>query len=184
MGLCGCMSYTECPSFLFKRVLLLRHFPGNASRFLLFKTSFPMLLCSSLTYNAKEIRMLLKEEEDEVKKWTVEWIIIDPASFTGDRPPVQASVSKSSIIQPVLKNHGGSERYSSTIYSLLDDIFNEYYKQNSTSRLNFNSVCFCRTTDNFKPNASLCCSYNLNNIMVWLQLPLVPMTSCENNNWV
>lgn len=42
-----------------------------------------MLLCSSLTYNAKEIRMLLKEEEDEQSKWTVEWIIIDPASFTG-----------------------------------------------------------------------------------------------------
>ena len=54
-----------------------------------------MLLCSSLTYNAKEIRMLLKEEEDEVKKWTVEWIIIDPASFTGDRPPVRASDSES-----------------------------------------------------------------------------------------
>lgn len=39
--------------------------------------------CSSLTYNAKEIRLLLKEEADEVSKWTVEWIIIDPASFTG-----------------------------------------------------------------------------------------------------
>ncbi|KAG7523959.1 acetylcholine receptor subunit delta [Solea senegalensis] len=39
---------------------------------------------TSLTYNAKEIRMLLKEEEEEDKtsKWTVEWIIIDPASFT------------------------------------------------------------------------------------------------------
>lgn len=46
-----------------------------------------MLLCSSLTYNAKEIRMLLKEEADETSKWTVEWIIIDPASFTGNRPP-------------------------------------------------------------------------------------------------
>uniref|UniRef100_A0AAQ6AKJ1 Cholinergic receptor, nicotinic, delta (muscle) n=1 Tax=Amphiprion ocellaris TaxID=80972 RepID=A0AAQ6AKJ1_AMPOC len=33
---------------------------------------------TSLTYNAKEIRMLLKEENDA----TVEWIIIDPASFT------------------------------------------------------------------------------------------------------
>lgn len=52
----------------------------------LFETPFPMLLCSSLTYNAKEIRMLLKEEEDETSKWTVEWIIIDPASFTGNRP--------------------------------------------------------------------------------------------------
>ncbi|CAK6970257.1 acetylcholine receptor subunit delta [Scomber scombrus] len=37
---------------------------------------------TSLTYNAKEIRMLLKEEEDEENKWTVEWIIIDPAGFT------------------------------------------------------------------------------------------------------
>lgn len=47
-----------------------------------------MLLCSSLTYNAKEIRMLLKEGEDEDtgKKYTTEWIIIDPASFTGNSP--------------------------------------------------------------------------------------------------
>ncbi|KAA8580519.1 hypothetical protein FQN60_013477, partial [Etheostoma spectabile] len=37
---------------------------------------------TSLTYNAKEIRMLLKEEADETSKWTVEWIITDPASFT------------------------------------------------------------------------------------------------------
>uniref|UniRef100_A0A8D3BKX3 Acetylcholine receptor subunit delta n=1 Tax=Scophthalmus maximus TaxID=52904 RepID=A0A8D3BKX3_SCOMX len=37
---------------------------------------------TSLTYNAKEIKMLLKEEADETSKWTVEWIIIDPASFT------------------------------------------------------------------------------------------------------
>ncbi|KAM9713193.1 acetylcholine receptor subunit delta [Menidia menidia] len=37
---------------------------------------------TSLTYNAKEIRMLLKEEEDEKNKWTVEWIVTDPASFT------------------------------------------------------------------------------------------------------
>uniref|UniRef100_A0A665UUF5 Cholinergic receptor, nicotinic, delta (muscle) n=1 Tax=Echeneis naucrates TaxID=173247 RepID=A0A665UUF5_ECHNA len=37
---------------------------------------------TSLTYNAKEIRMLLKEEENEESKWTVEWIITDPASFT------------------------------------------------------------------------------------------------------
>uniref|UniRef100_A0A3P8UJ07 Cholinergic receptor, nicotinic, delta (muscle) n=1 Tax=Cynoglossus semilaevis TaxID=244447 RepID=A0A3P8UJ07_CYNSE len=36
----------------------------------------------SLTYNAKEIRLMLKEDEDETSKWTVEWIIIDPASFT------------------------------------------------------------------------------------------------------
>lgn len=43
-----------------------------------------MFLCSSLTYNAKEIRLLLKEEEDNESKWTVEWIIIDPASFTGN----------------------------------------------------------------------------------------------------
>lgn len=45
-----------------------------------------MMLCSSLTYNAKEIRMLLKEEEDETSKWTVEWIIIDPAGWTGECP--------------------------------------------------------------------------------------------------
>uniref|UniRef100_A0A3P9KV69 Cholinergic receptor, nicotinic, delta (muscle) n=1 Tax=Oryzias latipes TaxID=8090 RepID=A0A3P9KV69_ORYLA len=37
---------------------------------------------TSLTYNAKEIRMLLKEDADEENKWTVEWIIIDPESFT------------------------------------------------------------------------------------------------------
>ncbi|XP_029935784.1 acetylcholine receptor subunit delta [Myripristis murdjan] len=37
---------------------------------------------TSLTYNAKEIRMLLKEEYDENQKYTVEWIIIDPASWT------------------------------------------------------------------------------------------------------
>ncbi|XP_062235190.1 acetylcholine receptor subunit delta-like isoform X2 [Platichthys flesus] len=37
---------------------------------------------TSLTYNAKEIRMLLKEESNETSKWTVEWIVIDPASFT------------------------------------------------------------------------------------------------------
>ncbi|XP_054621526.1 acetylcholine receptor subunit delta [Dunckerocampus dactyliophorus] len=37
---------------------------------------------TSLTYNAKEIRMLLKEESDDESKWTVEWIIIDPAGWT------------------------------------------------------------------------------------------------------
>ncbi|XP_037311827.2 acetylcholine receptor subunit delta [Pungitius pungitius] len=37
---------------------------------------------TSLTYNAKEIRMLLKEDGNDEEKWTVEWIIIDPASFT------------------------------------------------------------------------------------------------------
>jgi len=42
-----------------------------------------MMLCSSLTYNAKEIQMLLKQEGDEDNTWMVEWIIIDPASFTG-----------------------------------------------------------------------------------------------------
>ncbi|KAJ4925092.1 hypothetical protein JOQ06_017830 [Pogonophryne albipinna] len=39
----------------------------------------------SLTYNAKEIKMNLKEEWSEDGKtllWLVEWIIIDPASFT------------------------------------------------------------------------------------------------------
>lgn len=37
---------------------------------------------TSLTYNAKEIKMLLKEEADETSKWTVEWIVIDPAGWT------------------------------------------------------------------------------------------------------
>ncbi|CAJ1081733.1 acetylcholine receptor subunit delta [Xyrichtys novacula] len=38
----------------------------------------------SLTYNAKEIRLLLKEETDDETKftYTVEWIIIDPEGFT------------------------------------------------------------------------------------------------------
>lgn len=45
---------------------------------------FLTLLCSSLTYNAKEIRMLLKEEyAGDVANYTVEWVIIDPASWTG-----------------------------------------------------------------------------------------------------
>ncbi|XP_072306673.1 acetylcholine receptor subunit delta [Eucyclogobius newberryi] len=37
---------------------------------------------TSLTYNAKEIRMLLKEEYSDDSKYTVEWIIIDPAGWT------------------------------------------------------------------------------------------------------
>ncbi|TWW53783.1 Acetylcholine receptor subunit delta [Takifugu flavidus] len=37
---------------------------------------------TSLTYNAKEIRLLLKEDIVNETKCTVEWIIIDPASFT------------------------------------------------------------------------------------------------------
>ncbi|XP_078147481.1 acetylcholine receptor subunit delta [Centroberyx gerrardi] len=37
---------------------------------------------TSLTYNAREITMLLKEDANETSKWTVEWIIIDPASWT------------------------------------------------------------------------------------------------------
>uniref|UniRef100_A0A8C3B001 Cholinergic receptor, nicotinic, delta (muscle) n=1 Tax=Cyclopterus lumpus TaxID=8103 RepID=A0A8C3B001_CYCLU len=37
---------------------------------------------TSLTYNAREIQMLLKQDGDGVNTWTVEWIIIDPASFT------------------------------------------------------------------------------------------------------
>ncbi|XP_068160564.1 acetylcholine receptor subunit delta-like isoform X2 [Antennarius striatus] len=37
---------------------------------------------TSLTYNAKEIRMLLWEKTDENSTYTVEWIIIDPAGFT------------------------------------------------------------------------------------------------------
>ncbi|TWW62545.1 Acetylcholine receptor subunit delta [Takifugu flavidus] len=44
-----------------------------------------MLPCSSLTYNAKEIRLLLKEDILNETKWMVEWIIIDPASFTGNQ---------------------------------------------------------------------------------------------------
>lgn len=51
------------------------------------KRSFPTMLCSSLTYNAKEIQMLLKEEMDDNNKMqTVEWVVIDPASFTGNIP--------------------------------------------------------------------------------------------------
>lgn len=37
---------------------------------------------SSLTYNAKEITLHLKEEEEDGKNSKVEWIIIDPAGFT------------------------------------------------------------------------------------------------------
>ncbi|KAK0141590.1 Acetylcholine receptor subunit delta [Merluccius polli] len=37
---------------------------------------------TSLTYNAKEITMLLKEDYIEDQKHTVEWIVIDPASWT------------------------------------------------------------------------------------------------------
>ncbi|XP_068191849.1 acetylcholine receptor subunit delta-like isoform X2 [Antennarius striatus] len=39
---------------------------------------------ASLTYNAKEIRMLLWEKDDDetLETFTVEWIIIDPAGFT------------------------------------------------------------------------------------------------------
>ncbi|XP_030612217.1 acetylcholine receptor subunit delta-like [Archocentrus centrarchus] len=38
---------------------------------------------TSLTYNAKEIQMLLKEEYvDDVRNHTVEWVVIDPASWT------------------------------------------------------------------------------------------------------
>lgn len=44
-----------------------------------------MLPCSSLTYNAKEIRMLLRVESENGVKYTVEWIIIDPESFTGNQ---------------------------------------------------------------------------------------------------
>ena len=43
------------------------------------------MLCSSLTYNAKEITMLLKEDYIQDQKHTVEWIVIDPASWTGNR---------------------------------------------------------------------------------------------------
>lgn len=40
---------------------------------------------SSLTYNAKEISLNLKEEQeaDTGKSYRVEWIIIDPEGFTG-----------------------------------------------------------------------------------------------------
>lgn len=44
-----------------------------------------MLPCSSLTYNAKEIRMLLRVETEELIRYTMEWIIIDPESFTGNQ---------------------------------------------------------------------------------------------------
>ncbi|XP_051970011.1 acetylcholine receptor subunit delta [Xyrauchen texanus] len=37
---------------------------------------------SSLTYNAKEISLHLKEEEEDGKSYKVEWIIIDPEGFT------------------------------------------------------------------------------------------------------
>ncbi|MEQ2230052.1 hypothetical protein ILYODFUR_025239, partial [Ilyodon furcidens] len=37
---------------------------------------------TSLTYNAKEIKMLLKEDGNETHKHTVEWIVTDPESFT------------------------------------------------------------------------------------------------------
>ncbi|KAM9553146.1 acetylcholine receptor subunit delta [Salvelinus alpinus] len=37
---------------------------------------------TSLTYNAKEITMQLKEELENDKSYKVEWIIIDPAGFT------------------------------------------------------------------------------------------------------
>ncbi|TWW71346.1 Acetylcholine receptor subunit delta [Takifugu flavidus] len=37
---------------------------------------------TSIMYNAKEIRFLLKEEILNETKWMVKWIIIDPASFT------------------------------------------------------------------------------------------------------
>ncbi|KAM6977315.1 acetylcholine receptor subunit delta [Aplochiton taeniatus] len=37
---------------------------------------------TSLTYNAKEITMYLKEDADENGSFKVEWIIIDPAGFT------------------------------------------------------------------------------------------------------
>ncbi|TRY95262.1 hypothetical protein DNTS_012201 [Danionella cerebrum] len=37
---------------------------------------------SSLTYNAKEITLHLKEVEEEKKSYKVEWIVIDPAAFT------------------------------------------------------------------------------------------------------
>lgn len=39
---------------------------------------------SSLTYNAKEITLHLKEEAEEGKYFKVEWIVIDPAGFTGE----------------------------------------------------------------------------------------------------
>ncbi|KAJ3611798.1 hypothetical protein NHX12_021812 [Muraenolepis orangiensis] len=38
---------------------------------------------TSLTYNSKEITMLLKEDGQDDEKITVEWIMIDPASWTG-----------------------------------------------------------------------------------------------------
>ncbi|CAL9697750.1 unnamed protein product [Knipowitschia caucasica] len=37
---------------------------------------------NSLTYNAKEIRIFLKEDVVEDNKFTLEWIVIDPAGWT------------------------------------------------------------------------------------------------------
>lgn len=39
---------------------------------------------SSLTYNAKEISLNLKEEVENTTSYRVEWIIIDPEGFTGE----------------------------------------------------------------------------------------------------
>ena len=60
-----------------------------------------MLLCRSLTYNAKEITMHLRVDSDEEnpnKSYKVEWIIIDPAGFTGKHtPPLPLSIIYYSI---------------------------------------------------------------------------------------
>lgn len=47
-------------------------------------TTLILSLISSLTYNAKEISLNLKEEEENGKSYKVEWIIIDPEGFTGE----------------------------------------------------------------------------------------------------
>ena len=43
----------------------------------------PAALPSSLKYTAKEITLSLKQEEKEGRSYPVEWIVIDPAGFTG-----------------------------------------------------------------------------------------------------
>uniref|UniRef100_A0A8P4G7R5 Acetylcholine receptor subunit delta n=1 Tax=Dicentrarchus labrax TaxID=13489 RepID=A0A8P4G7R5_DICLA len=48
----------------------------------IFRSSCQLYFKKKPTNNQMIIRMLLKEDADETNKWTVEWIIIDPASFT------------------------------------------------------------------------------------------------------
>ena len=73
------------------------------------QTPFPMLLCRSLTYNAKEITMHLRvdsEGEDPVKSYKVEWIIIDPAGFTGTHTHTHQHLKQQSSANPTGQNQG------------------------------------------------------------------------------